>query len=94
LVITFEMGYMMEENKTFEEEIKVTGQQLVDTVKKLIHEANVRHIIIKNEKGEKLIEIPVTVAGVGALLLPVLAALGAIAALVTNCTIVVVKEKP
>ena len=88
------MGYMMEENKTFEEEIKVTGQQLVDTVKKLIHEANVRHIIIKNEKGEKLIEIPVTVAGVGALLLPVLAALGAIAALVTNCTIVVVKEKP
>ena len=88
------MGYMMEENKTFEEEIKVTGQQLVDTVKKLIHEANVRHIIIKNEKGEKLIEIPVTVAGVGALLLPVLAALGAIAALVSNCTIVVVKEKP
>jgi hypothetical protein len=84
----------MEDNKTFEEEIKVTGQQLVDTVKKLIHEANVRHLIIKNEKGEKLIEIPVTVAGVGALLLPVLAALGAIAALVSNCTIVVVKEKP
>ena len=84
----------MDENKTFEEEIKVSGQQLVDTVKKLIHEANVRHLIIKNEKGEKLIEIPVTVAGVGALLLPVLAALGAIAALVSNCTIVVVKEKP
>ena len=83
----------MEDNKTFEEEIKVTGQQLVDTVKKLIHEANVRHLIIKNEKGEKLIEIPVTVAGVGALLLPVLAALGAIAALVSNCTIVVVKER-
>ena len=83
----------MEEKKTFEEEIKVTGQQLVDTVKKLIHEANVRHLIIKNEKGEKLIEVPVSVAGVGALLLPVLAALGAIAALVTNCTIVVVKER-
>lgn len=83
----------MEDDKTFEEEIKVTGQQLVDTVKRLIHEANVRHLIIKNEKGEKLIEIPVTVAGVGALLLPVLAALGAIAALVSNCTIVVVKEK-
>lgn len=83
----------MEEKKTFEEEIKVTGQQLVDTVKKLIHEANVRHLIIKNEKGEKLIEVPVSVAGVGALLLPVLAALGAIAALVSNCTIVVVKER-
>jgi len=83
----------MEEKKTFEEEIKVTGQQLVDTVKKLIHEANVRHLIIKNEKGERLIEVPVSVAGVGALLLPVLAALGAIAALVSNCTIVVVKER-
>jgi len=83
----------MEDKKTFEEEIKVTGQQLVDTVKKLIHEANVRHLIIKNEKGEKLIEVPVSVAGVGALLLPVLAALGAIAALVSNCTIVVVKER-
>ena len=83
----------MDNNKTFEEEIKVSGQQLVDTVKKLIHEANVRHLIIKNEQGEKLIEIPVTVAGVGALLLPVVAALGAIAALVTNCTIVVVKER-
>lgn len=83
----------MEDKKTIEEEIKVTGQQLVDTVKRLIHEANVRHLIIKNEKGEKLIEVPVSVAGVGALLLPVLAALGAIAALVSNCTIVVVKER-
>jgi hypothetical protein len=83
----------MAEEKTFTEEIKVSGQQLVETVKKLVHEANVRHLIIKNEKGEKLIEVPVSVAGVGALLLPVLAAIGAIAALVTNCTIVVVKEK-
>ncbi len=83
----------MEDKRTFEEEIKVTGQQLVETVKKLFHEANVRHIIIKNEKGEKLIEVPATVAGVGVLLAPVLAALGAIAALVSNCTIVVVKER-
>ena len=83
----------MAEEKTFTEEIKVSGQQLVETVKKLVHEANVRHLIIKNEKGEKLIEVPVSVAGVGALLLPVLAAIGAIAALVTNCTIVVVKER-
>ncbi len=83
----------MDDKKTFEEEISVSGQQLVDTVKKLIHEANVRRLIIKNERDEKLIEIPVTVAGVGALLLPVLAALGAIAALVSKCTIVVVKER-
>ncbi len=83
----------MVDTNRFEEEIKVTGQQLVETVKKLVHEANVRHIIIKNEKGDKLLEIPVTVASVGALLAPVLAALGALAALVTHCTIVVVKDK-
>lgn len=83
----------MNEEKTFTEEFRVSGQQLVETVKKLVHEANVRHLIIKNESGEKLIEVPVSVAGVGALLLPVLAALGALAALVASCTIVVVKEK-
>ncbi|MCM2271426.1 MAG: DUF4342 domain-containing protein [candidate division Zixibacteria bacterium] len=83
----------MADEKTFTEEIKVSGQQLVETVKNLVHEANVRHLIIKNEKGEKLIEVPVSVAGVGVILLPVLAALGALAAVVTNCTIVVVKER-
>ncbi len=83
----------MVDEKTFTEEIKVSGQQLVETVKNLVHEANVRHLIIKNEKGEKLIEVPVSVAGVGVILLPVLAALGALAAVVTNCTIVVVKER-
>ncbi len=83
----------MADPKVFEEEIKVSGQQVVETVRKLVHEANVRRIIIKNEKGDQLLEIPVTVATVGALLLPVLAALGAMAALVTKCTIVVVKEQ-
>ena len=83
----------MPEEKTFKEELKVSGEQLVQTVKKLVKEANVRKLIIKNEKGETLMEIPVTVASVGAILLPVLAALGAVAALVTNCTIEVVKVK-
>jgi len=83
----------MTEEKTFKEEIKVSGQQLVETVKKLVHEGNVRRLIIKNEKGETLVEIPVTVATVGALLLPIIAALGAIAALATNCTIEVIKVK-
>ncbi len=84
----------MPEEKTFTEEIKVSGAQLVDTVKKLVHEANIRRLIIKNEKGESIMEIPVSVASVGAILLPVVAAVGAIAALVSHCTIVVVKEKP
>jgi hypothetical protein len=83
----------MTDEQTFKEEIKVTGGQLVETVKKLAHEANIRRIIIKNEKGEVLMEIPMSVAGIGALLLPVVAALGALAALVSNCTIVVVKVK-
>ncbi len=82
----------MTDEKTFTEEIKVSGAQLVETVKTLLHEANIRRIIIKNDKGESLLEIPVTIASVGALFLPVVAALGALAALVTHCTIVVVKK--
>jgi len=83
----------MPEEKTFKEELKVSGDQLVSTVKKLVREANVRHLIIKNEGGKPILEIPVTAASVGAILLPVLAALGALAALVTNCTIEVEKVK-
>jgi hypothetical protein len=83
----------MADEKTFTEEIKVTGSQLVDTVKNLVHEANIRRLIIKNEKGDTVIEIPVSIASVGALLLPVLAAIGALAALMAHCTIVVVRTK-
>ena len=83
----------MTDNNTLKEELKVSGDQLVATVKKLVKEANVRRIIIKNEKGEQLIVIPVTAATVGAILLPVLAAIGALAAMVTNCTIEVEKVK-
>lgn len=81
----------MPEEKTFKEELKVSGDQLVNTVKKLVREANVRHLIIKNEEGRPILEIPVTAASVGAILLPVLAALGALAALITKCTIEVEK---
>ncbi len=61
--------------------------------KELIAAGNARRLIIKTEKGEDLIEIPLTVGAIGALLLPVLAAIGAIAALVTKCSIVVIKNK-
>ncbi len=83
----------MPEEKTFKEELKISGDQLIKTVKRLVREANVRHLVIKNEKREALMEIPVTAASVGAILLPVLAALGALAALVTNCTVEVIKAK-
>jgi hypothetical protein len=74
------------------EEFKVSGEKLISEIKRLIKQGNIRRIIIKNEKGETLIEIPLTYAVVGALLAPTLAAVGAIAALVTKCTIVVEKK--
>jgi len=62
----------------------------------VVHEGNIRRITIKNEEGKRLIEIPLTIGAVGVVLLPVWAAIGAIAALVADCTIVVEKidEKP
>ncbi len=82
----------MAKEKTTKEEFKVSGEELLAKIKALIKEGNIRRIIIKNEKGETLIEIPLTYAAVGALLAPALAAVGAIAALVTKCTIVVEKK--
>ena len=79
--------------KTFFEEIKVLGHELADKVKALIHEGNVRRIIIKNEQGHTFVEIPVTVAAVGAVFAPVLAAVGALAAMAAKFTIVVGKAK-
>lgn len=73
------------------EEFKLDGGKVVDKVKELIHEGNIRRIILKNEEGRTVIEIPLTLGVVGAALLPVLAAVGAIAALAASMTIVVEK---
>lgn len=75
------------------EEFKVSGKELVDKVKDLIHQGNIRRIIIKNEEGISLFELPVTAAAVGVLLAAPLAAVAAIAAMVSNCTIVVEKRQ-
>lgn len=81
--------------KTRWEEIKVAGDQLVQTVRKVVAEGNARRIVVKNEEGQTLMELPLTVGVVGAVLLPVWAALGAIAALVKGFTILVEKvERP
>lgn len=74
------------------EEFKVAGKDLVGRVKELIRQGNIRRVIIKNEKGDTILEIPVTIGVAGALLAPWLAAVGAVAALVTNCSIVVEKR--
>ena len=73
------------------EEFRVDGSQIIDKIKDLIHEGNIRRITLKNEEGKTLIEIPLTIGVVGAALVPVLAAVGAIAALVAKLTIVVEK---
>jgi len=82
----------MSEEKTTTEEFKLSGEDVVRKVKELIREGNIRRIIIKNEEGKSLVELPLTVGVVGAALLPVLAAVGAVAALLTNCTISVEKR--
>src|SRR5689334_6250341 len=76
------------------EEIHVMGRDLVDKVRELIHEGNVQRIIVKDEHGNTFVEIPVTVAAVGVLLAPLLAAVGAISALVAKFTVVVVRSEP
>lgn len=75
------------------EKYKVAGDKVVSTIKELIHEGNVRHVVIKNEEGRTLIEFPVSIGVAGAVLLPVWAAVGAVAALVTKCTIEVEREQ-
>ena len=70
------------------EEFTVSGKDVVDTLKKIIDEGSARRIIIKNEAGNTLIEFPLAVGAVGILIAPMLAAAGAVAALVSKCTIV------
>ncbi len=84
---------MTKKTKTTEETIKVTGENLIKTVKDLIAQGNVRHITIKDKEGKTIIEFPLTIGVVGAVFLPVLAAVGAIAALIGECTISVERSK-
>jgi uncharacterized membrane protein YvbJ len=75
------------------EEFTVSADDLVKTIKKLIHEGNVTRIIIKDEQKKILLDIPITIGFAGFIIAPWLAALGVIAAMVTNCTIVVIRKK-
>jgi len=75
------------------EEFKVSGEELLTKIKQLVHEGNIRRVVIKNKEGATFMEIPLTVGVVGALLAPTLAAVGAIAALVSEATLVVEKAE-
>ncbi len=71
------------------EEFSLTGEQVIEFLKKILHEGNVRRVVLKDESGKTLLEIPVTIGVVGVILLPVWAAIGAAAALVAKMTIVI-----
>ena len=80
-------------SKSASESYRVSSDKVVKKVKELIKEGNARRIIIKNEKGKTLLEVPLTIGAIGVVAAPVLAAVGALAALVSNCTIEVERKK-
>ena len=82
---------MAEEKKTRTEEFKLNGDEILNKLKELLHQGNIRRIILKDESGKTFMEIPLTVGVVGAIIIPVWAAIGAIAALVSKLTIVIEK---
>ena len=81
----------MAEEKVRTEEFQVKGEEIVSKIKELLHEGNIRRVIIKSEEGRTIVDIPLTFGVVGALVVPQLAAIGAIAALLAHATIVVEK---
>jgi len=79
--------------ENFKEEFKVKSEEIIEKVKELIHEGNVRRLIIKDEDGKVYLEIPVTFGVIGAIFAPVLAAVGAVATMVANLKIEVIREE-
>lgn len=82
----------MENQQTHKEYFSVSGEELLSKIKEIIKEGNATRVIIKDEDDKTIAEFPVTVGAIGILLAPVFAAVGAIAALATKCTIVVEKK--
>jgi VanZ family protein len=82
----------MSENKFHTEEFSVNGEEILAKVKQLLREGNIRRVIIKDKSGHILVEFPLTIGVVGAALAPMLVAIGAVAALLSEATIVVEKN--
>ena len=83
---------MTDKEKSSWESFKVNSDEILNKVKEIIKEGNARRIIIKNEKEETIMEFPLTIGAIGVVLAPMFAAIGTLAALVTNCTILVEKK--
>jgi len=84
----------MTEPKVSTEEFSVNGEDILAKIKQLVHEGNIRRIIIRDKQGHTYMEIPLTIGVAGVLLAPVLAGIGALAALLTEASIVVEKVEP
>ncbi len=94
-MLNYKITTMTEEEQSNRESFKVTGDEIISKVKEIIREGNARKIIIRNDKDETIMEFTLTIGAIGAVLAPVFAAVGAIAALASDCTIIVEKkEKP
>jgi repressor of nif and glnA expression len=85
---------MTDKKESNQESFKVSGEDILTKVKEIIKEGNARKIIIKNDKEETIMEFPLTIGAIGVVLAPLFAAIGTIAALATDCTIIVEKRTP
>ena len=84
---------MKRKNHSNRESFRVKGDEILDKVKEIIREGNARKIIIKNEKEETIMEFTLTIGAIGAVIAPIFAAVGVIAALATDCEIIVEKRE-
>ena len=85
---------MSDTHKSWTEEIKITGENLLSEIERLIHEGNINHIVIKNPDGHTLVEFPIMIGIVGLVLVPILAAVAAIATYAADFTVVVTRTEP
>lgn len=83
----------VKKKKTTQETFHVKGEQLLEKVQELVNEGNIRRIIIKDKSGKSVVEFPLTIGVIGAVFVPVLAAVGALAALLSECSIIVEREE-
>jgi hypothetical protein len=92
LILKFDAA-MTNEKRTDQESFKVNGDEILSKIKEIIKEGNARKIIIRNEKDETIMEFTLTIGAIGLALAPIFAAVGTLAALASNCTIVVEKRE-
>jgi len=85
---------MTETKKTWTEELKLTSENLLSEIEKLIHEGSVNHIVVKNAEGHTLVEFPITVGVIGLVIAPILAAVAAIAAIAADFRVIVTRSEP